>query len=231
MIYISVLAGLFTIFLYAYSTVLLDYFLIQDVRVLTPTFFFLRGPMQQALEAVDDTVTKNKNDAISFIQTMKEAASETLGFDYAAVKREVMPMLQELRIREHIGQYIEKLVPIMTQFMDEYSKATDSVVSRVEPDVQELKQIFRANSDHTKARLIPILNVFEREFTNVLSRVKQTVSGYVEEYGEQIENYKRFISSHTEAQIEGKRTQMRGVLFEIYEKLLQLQEITLREVN
>lgn len=194
-------------------------------------YSYVKETLQQALQVVDDAVTNHKDEAIAFIQTMKETASETLGFDYASVKTELTPMFQELRIREHIRQYIEKLVPIVTEFVDQYRIATETARSTVDSRVAELKQIYEANLEDTQSKLVPIRAVVQRELGNVFSKVKEMVEGYAQEYKEQALNQYRFLSSHTRDQIEAKRLEMEKVGKEIYERLVKLQEITVREVQ
>lgn len=231
MIYISVLAGLFTIFLYAYSTVLLDYFLIQDVRVLTPTFFILREWIQRTLDVFGNAVTGRKSDIIAFIDTIEETTSESFMADYKRIKDELTPLFGEFRIRDHIAQYFEKLGPIMTQVMAEYRAATDSLIPRVEPQVEELKEIFKVNAWDTKEKLMPILNVFQRELTLAYNKVKEMGRMYGEEYKEHMDSVVERLRSINPENIAAKRPEINKLGNEILEKFIQLQQLVTGEGN
>lgn len=231
MFYISVLAGSFTVFLYAYSTVLSDYFLIQGVRVLIPTFFSLRDWIEWMLDGFDDMVTSRKTDIISFIETIKETSSDSFSFDYERLKSELAPLYDQLRVREHIDQYIEKLGPILSEIMTEYRAATDIIVPKITPKIEELKEIFKVNAMDTKEKLMPILAVIQRELNTVYGKVREVVNAYVQEYREHMSGVIQRFRSLTPEQLAARREEMNRVAQEILEKFTALQEIAFREGN
>lgn len=177
------------------------------------------------MDGIGNTVTSRKPDIIAFIETIKETTSESFMVDYERIKNELTPLFGELRIREHIAQYIERLGPIMTQVMTEYRAATDSVIPRVEPQVEELKEIFKVNAWDTKEKLMPILNVFQRELTLVYNKVKEMGTAYGEEYKEHMDLVVERLRSINPDDIAAKRPEINKLGNEILEKFIQLQEL------
>lgn len=161
----------------------------------------------------------------ALIETIKETTSESLQIDFGKIRNELTPLFNQLRIREHIDQYIERLGPILTIITADYRTATAPIITKIEPQVEELRQLFRVNAMDTKEKLIPILGVIQREFASAIGKMRELFEGHVQEYKEQMAAFTQRFQSMTPEQIELKRAEMNTVGQEIIERVNRLWEI------
>lgn len=159
------------------------------------TFFFLRDAVVQALDYADDFITSKQAEIIAYIQSAKEVASDTFGFDGERLRQEMTPLVNNLRIGEHIDQYNEKLGVILTIITADYRLATDSIIPKIVPQLEELRRLFQVNSMDTKEKLMPILEVIKRELTAVYSKLKEILGPYITEYKEQVTGVHQHLKS------------------------------------
>lgn len=181
------------------------------------------------LELVDNELTNRKTDIISFVETIKETFSESLGLDVERIRTELTPLFNQLRIREHVQQYIEKLGPILTIVMARYRTTTEAVVPEITPNLEDLKDTFKLNAMDTKEKLVPILSVLQRELAVVYGKVREMFDGYVQEYSEQMSGFHQQMMSLSSDK--ARMEELKVVANEIVEKLTKIQEIALREGN
>lgn len=174
-------------------------------------------------------VATRKEEIVSFIQSAKEAASENIDINYDAIRGELTPMFEQLRIQQHIDQYIEKLGPILTVITADYRAATDTIMSKIEPQIEELGRIFQVNALDTKEKLIPIIRVFLRELTAQYNKYKAMAEQYVQETRDQMNQFIARYQSLSPEEITARNNEMYGVVNEIIEKFTKLQAIAFRQ--
>jgi len=185
--------------------------------------------MEHILSRMEEVSTERKEEMCSIAETVRETISETFGFDYERVKAELTPMFAQLRIAEHIDQYIVKLGPILTEIATGYYTATQDIVPRIKPGVDELRDTFRTNAMDTSEKLMPILAVIQRELSAFHIKVREMVEPYVQEYREQMTGVVQRLRSLTPEEVDARREEVKRIGTQILEKFTELGNIVFRE--